>query len=48
VASIATDAANDASSEVLTLGTIKLAMTDLTAILASLILVVSKGTVESS
>lgn len=46
--SIATLATNDVGSEVALLGTVVFAVTDLTAILASLILVITKSTVESS
>lgn len=46
--SIATDTADDVGGEVALLGTIVLAMTNLSTVLASLILVVTKSTVESS
>jgi hypothetical protein len=45
--SLTTDTTDDAGREVLFLGTVVLAMTNLTAVLAGLVLVVSKGTVES-
>lgn len=48
VASITTDTTDDASCEILALGTVVLAVTDLTAVLAGLVLVVSEGTVEGS
>lgn len=44
--SVATDATDDACSEVLLLRAVVLAMTDLATVLASLVLVVSEGTVE--
>jgi hypothetical protein len=47
MSSLTTDTADDTSSEVLLLGTVVLAMTDLTTVLAGLVLVVSKGTVKS-
>jgi hypothetical protein len=47
VTSIATDTTNDISGEVTLLGTVVFAMTNLTTVLASLVLVVSEGTVES-
>ena len=46
VASLATDATDDTGREVLLLGAIVLAMTDLTAVLAGLVFVVAKSTVE--
>jgi hypothetical protein len=46
VSSLTTDTAYDASREVLLLRAVVLTMTDLTAVLASLVLVVTKGTVE--
>ena len=47
VTSVATDTTNDVGGEIALLGTVVLAMTNLTTVLASLILIVSKGTVES-
>lgn len=46
VTSLTTDTADDAGREVLLLWTIVLAMTNLTTVLAGLVLVVTKGTVE--
>lgn len=46
VAGVATDAADDAGGVVLALGTVVLAVTDLAAVLAGLVLVVAEGTVE--
>jgi hypothetical protein len=46
VTGLTTDAADDAGREVLLLGAVVLAMTDFTAVLAGLVLVVTKGTVE--
>lgn len=46
--SIAANTANDASGVVLLLGAVVLAVTDLAAVLASLVLVITEGTVESS
>ena len=46
MSSLSTDTANDAGSVVLLLGTVVLAMTDLTTILAGLIFVVAESTVE--
>jgi hypothetical protein len=43
---LTTDTADDAGREVLLLWTIVLAMTNLTTVLAGLVLVVTKGTVE--
>jgi hypothetical protein len=48
VTSLTTDAADDAGRKVLFLRAVVLAMTDLTAVLAGLVLVVAKGTVEGS
>jgi hypothetical protein len=48
VSSITTSAANYARSVVLLLGTVILAVADLTAVLASLVLVVTEGTVQGS
>ena len=48
MARITADTADDARSEVLALGTVILAMANLTAILASLVLVVAECTVEGS
>lgn len=48
VTCVTADTANDARRKVLALWTIVLAVTDLTTVLTSLILVVSKGTVEGS
>lgn len=48
MACIAAHTTDDASSEVLLLRTVVLAMTDLTTILASLILVITKRSIESS
>jgi hypothetical protein len=45
---VATDTADDVGSEVLALRAIVLAVTNLTAVLASLIFVVSQGSVERS
>lgn len=45
--SIATDTANDVGGEVALLGTVVLAVTNLPTVLASLVLIVTKGTVES-
>jgi hypothetical protein len=47
VTSLSTDAADDARSEVLLLRAVVFAMADLAAVLAGLVLVVTKGTVES-
>lgn len=44
--SIATDTANDVGCEVLSLGAIVFPVTDHTAVLAGLVLVVTQGTVE--
>lgn len=44
--SLTTDATDDAGSEVLLLWTVVLAMTNLSAVLTGLVLVVTKGTVE--
>jgi hypothetical protein len=46
MSSLTTDAADDAGREVLLLGAVVLAMTDLTTVLAGLVFVISKGTVE--
>lgn len=48
VTSITTNATNDVGSEVLFLWTIVFAMADLTAVLASLVLVITKSTVQRS
>lgn len=48
VAGIATDTTDDASRIVLLLRAVVLAVTDLAAVLASLVLIVTKGTVEGS
>lgn len=48
VSCVATDTANNAGSVILSLGAVVLAVTDLTAVLAGLVLVVSECTVESS
>ena len=48
VTCVTADTTNDARRKVLALWTIVLAVTDLTTVLTSLILVVSKGTVEGS
>jgi hypothetical protein len=48
VPSITTNSANNAGRVVLSVGTVNLAMTNLTTVLAGLVLVVSQGTVESS
>ena len=48
VARVTTDATDDTGSVVLLLRAVVLAMTDLATVLASLVLVVSKGTVECS
>jgi hypothetical protein len=48
MASIATDTTNNVGGKVALLGTIVFAMTNLPTVLASLVLVVSKGAVESS
>lgn len=48
VACIATHTTDDASSEVLLLRTVVLAMTDLATVLACLVLVVTEGSIESS
>lgn len=48
VASITTDAADDVGGEVWLVGTVVLAVTNLTAVLAGLVLVVTESTVESS
>jgi hypothetical protein len=47
VSSIATDTTNDVRSEVTLLGAVILAVSNLTTVLASLVLVVTKGTVKS-
>lgn len=47
MSSLTTDTTNDTSREVLLLRTVVLAVTNLTTVLAGLVLVVSKGTVES-
>jgi hypothetical protein len=47
VTSITTDTTNDVGGKVALLGTVVLSMTNLTTVLASLILIISKGTVES-
>jgi hypothetical protein len=47
VACVTADTANDASSEVLCLRAVELAMSDLATVLASLVFVVTQGTVES-
>jgi hypothetical protein len=44
--SLTTDATDDAGREVLLLGAVVLAMANLSAVLAGLVLVVAKGTVE--
>ena len=46
VASVAADTADDAGSKVLSLGTVVLAVADLAAVLAGLVLVVSQGSVQ--
>jgi hypothetical protein len=46
MASLTTDTANDAGREILLLRAVVLAMTNLTTVLAGLVLVVTKGTVE--
>jgi len=46
VTSIATDATDDAGSVVLLLGTVKFAMADLAAVLASLVLIVTQCPVQ--
>ena len=48
VAGITTNAANDAGCVILSLGAVNLAMSDLTTVLAGLVLVVSQGAVEGS
>ena len=48
MASIATDATDDVGSEVLGFRAVELAMSNLTAILASLVLIITEGTVKSS
>lgn len=48
VAGIATHAANDTSGEVLLLRAVVLAVADLAAILAGLVLIVTEGSVQSS
>lgn len=48
MASIATDTTDDVRSEVTLFGTVILAVSDLTTVLASLVLIVTKGTVKSS
>lgn len=48
VACIATHTTDDASSEVLLLRTVVLAMTNLATILASLVLIITQSSVESS
>jgi len=48
VACVTADTADDASSEVLCLRAVVLAMSDLATVLASLVFVVTQGTVESS
>ena len=46
MARVTADATDDACSEVLALGTVVLAVTDFTTVLASLVLVVTEGTVK--
>jgi hypothetical protein len=46
MARVTTDSADDASSEVLSLGAIVLAMSNLSTVLTSLIFIISKSTVE--
>ena len=48
MACVTADSADDACREVLALGAVVLAVTNLTAVLASLVLIVSEGTVEGS
>lgn len=48
VSCIATDTTDDVGSGVALFGAVILAMTDLTAVLTSLVFVITKGTVESS
>lgn len=48
VAGIATHTANDAGSEILLLRAVVLAVSDLAAILAGLVLIVTEGSVQSS
>lgn len=48
VAGIAADAADDVGSEVLPLGTVVLAVSDLPAVLASLVLIVTQRAVQGS
>lgn len=48
MASVATDSADDAGGVVLLLGAVVLAMSDLTTVLASLVLVVTERAVQSS
>lgn len=48
VTSVTADTTDDVGCEVALFGTIVLAVTDLTAVLASLVLIVTQGTVESS
>jgi hypothetical protein len=48
MAGIATDATDDVGGKVTLLGTVVLAMSDLATVLASLILIITEGTVESS
>lgn len=45
--SVATDTANDVGGEVALLRAVVLAMSNLTTVLASLVLIITKGTVES-
>lgn len=48
MASVTTDTADDVGSVVLALGAVVFAVTNLTTVLASLVLVVTKSTVEGS
>lgn len=48
VTSVATDTADNAGCEVLAVGTVVLAMSNLAAVLAGLVLIVSQSTVERS
>ncbi len=48
MSSVAADATNNASCEVLTFGAVVLSVTDLATILAGLVFVVAKRSVESS
>lgn len=48
MAGASADAADDVSSEVLLLWTVVFAMADASAILADLVLIIAKGTVEGS